>query len=398
MRLFARFTASLSCVAIGLLAGCHGDGMHGDSQRKASLVASTDARHGRLEVVHEFKDGPMPTGVTVSRDNRIFVNFPRWEDKVQSTVAELKDGKVVPYPDAATNAGDNPDTLFSVQSVVVDPRNRLWALDTGSLDMQPVKSIEWIKLVGIDLSTNKVFKTIRFPEGVVTKNSYINDVRFDLRRGQDGMAFITDSSSAGDNGIIVVDLASGRSWRKLNKHPAVLPDKTFVAVMEGEPLMQRKPGQPPKPATVGSDGIAISADGSRLFFCPLSSRALYSVSVDALADEKSTDEQVAATLKKETRNFASDGLESDAQGRIYLTDWEHNAIQVRTGENQFKTLVTDPRMLWPDTMSLATDGMLYFTANQLHRQAKFHNGKDLRQKPYYLFRVKTDGRPVSLTR
>jgi len=340
----------------------------------------------------------MPTGVTVSHDNRIFVNFPRWEDKVQFTVAEIKDGKVVPYPDAATNAGDQPDTLFSVQSVVVDPRNRLWALDTGSLDMQPVKSIEWIKLVGIDLSTNKVFKTIRFPEGVVTTNSYINDVRFDLRRGQDGMAFITDSSSAGDNGIIVVDLASGRSWRKLNKHRATLADKSFKAVMEGEPLMLRKPGQPPKPATVGSDGITISADGSRLFFCPLSSRDLYSVSVDALADEKSTDEQVAATLKKESRTFASDGLESDAQGRIYLTDWEHNAVQVRTGEGQYRTLVSDPRLWWPDTLSLAADGRLYITANQLHRQAKFHDGQDLRKKPYYLFRIQTDGRPVGLTR
>jgi sugar lactone lactonase YvrE len=262
--------------------------------------------------------------------------------------------------------------------------------------MQPVKNLEWIKLVGIDLSTNKVFKTIRFPEGVVTKNTYINDVRFDLRRGPGGMAFITDSSSSGDNGIIVVDLASGRSWRKLNKHPTVLPDSSFSAVMEGEPLMLRKPGQPPKPATIGSDGIAITADGSRLYFCPLSSRDLYSVGVDALADEKSTDEQVAATLKKETRNFASDGLESDAAGHIYLTDWEHNAIQVRTGENQFRTLVTDPRMWWPDTLSLATDGTLYFTCNQLHRQAKFHNGQDRRQKPYYLFRVRTDGQPVSL--
>jgi len=398
MRSFMLSTAAAwgLTAALGFLAGCHGDATHSGPQ--GTSAAATVSRHGLLEVVHEFNDGPMPTGVTVSRDNRIFVNFPRWEDKVQFTVAEIKDGKVVPYPDAPSNAGDKPDTLFSVQSVVVDSRNRLWALDTGSLDMKPVKSLEWIKLVGIDLSTNKIFKTIRFPEGVATKNTYINDVRFDLRRGEGGMAFITDSSSAGDNGIIVVDLASGRSWRKLNKHPAVLADKTFSAVMEGEPLMQRKPAQPPKPATIGSDGIAISADGARLFFCPLSSRDLYSVSVDALADETSTDEQVAATLTKETHNFASDGLESDAQGRIYLTDWEHNAIQVRTGENQFKTLVTDPRMWWPDTMSLAADGHLYFTCNQLHRQAKFHNGKDLRQKPYYLFRVQTDGRPVSLTR
>lgn len=394
MRFFARvaavFGVPVLCVVAG---GCHGDG----TRRHAMDAPGTHTRPAQLEVVHEFKDGPMPTGVTVSRDNRIFVNYPRWEDKVSFTVGEIKGGKVVPYPDAATNAGDSPDTLFSVQSVVVDPRNRLWALDTSSVDMQPVKDIRWIKLVGIDLSTNKVFKTIHFPDGVVTNNSYINDVRFDLRRGHDGMAFITDSSSNGDNGIIVVDLASGRSWRKLDKHPATLADPSFKAVMEGEPLMLRKPGQPPKPASVGSDGIAISADGSRLFFCPLSSRDLYSVSVDALADEKSTDDRVAATLKKETRSFASDGLESDAQGRIYLTDWEHNAIQVRTGENQFRTLVSDPRMWWPDTLSLAADGKLYFTANQLHRQAKFHNGQDLRKKPYYLFRVQTDGKPVSLS-
>jgi sugar lactone lactonase YvrE len=340
----------------------------------------------------------MPTGVTVSRDNRIFVNYPRWEDPIQFTVAEIKDGREVPYPDEATNRGDNPDALFSVQSVVVDPRNRLWALDTGSVDMGPIKGPEWVKLVGIDLSTNKVFKTIRFPKGVITENTYVNDVRFDLRRGADGMAFITDSSGKGDNGIIVVDLASGRSWRKLNKHPATLADKTFAAIMEGKPLMLNKKGEPPSPATIGSDGIAISADGARLFFCPLSSRDLYSVSVDALADERASDDKVAATLRKEQRQFASDGLESDGQGRIYLTDWEHNAIQVRVRDNQYQTLVSDPRMWWPDTLSLAGDGKLYVTCNQLHRQAKFHDGKDLRRKPYYLFRVQTDGRPVTLTK
>jgi hypothetical protein len=50
----------------------------------------------------------------------------------------------------------------------------------------------------------------------------------------------------------------------------------------------------------------------------------------------------------------------------------------------------------PDTLSLAKDGYLYFTANQLHRQKQFHEGKDLRRKPYALFRV--DGGPVLLRR
>lgn len=82
---------------------------------------------GVLELVAEF-DGPMPTGVTVSHQGRIFVNFPKWGDDVRFTVAELRDGEPVAYPDEATNRTDPKDpaaALVSVQSVVVDPVDRL---------------------------------------------------------------------------------------------------------------------------------------------------------------------------------------------------------------------------------------------------------------------------------
>jgi sugar lactone lactonase YvrE len=92
-----------------------------------------------------------------------------------------------------------------------------------------------------------------------------------------------------------------------------------------------------------------------------------------------------------------DGLESDAEGRIYVTDYEHDGIRRRSADGtSYETLVHDPRALWPDTLSLAADGYLYFTANQLHRQPGFHGGRDLRQKPYVLFRIKIDGTPVQL--
>ena len=63
---------------------------------------AVDATLGELEPVAYF-DGAMLTGVTVSRGGRIFVNFPKWGDDVQFTVAEVKDNEVVPYPDRATN-------------------------------------------------------------------------------------------------------------------------------------------------------------------------------------------------------------------------------------------------------------------------------------------------------
>jgi sugar lactone lactonase YvrE len=93
---------------------------------------------------------------------------------------------------------------------------------------------------------------------------------------------------------------------------------------------------------------------------------------------------------------ASDGLEADDLGRVYAGDYEHGSIRRRGTNGEWTTIAYDPRILWPDTLSMAHDGYLYFTANQLHRQAQFHDGRDLREKPYVLFRLKVDARPVLL--
>lgn len=359
---------------------------------------------GALEPVAYF-DGAMPTGVTVSqKQGRIFVNFPRWGDDVPFTVAEIRDGKAVAYPDEAinqTNRNDQAAALVSVQSVVVDPADRLWILDTGSPMFQPIM-YGGPKLVCVDLSTDKIIRKILFPQDVALPTTYLNDVRFDLRRGSEGMAFITDSSQNGPNGIIVVDLASGNSYRRLHDHPSTKAEQiqTFLPIVEGRPLLEHQPdGSVKQGAGMGADGIAISSDGARLYYCPLGSRKLYSVDTDALADQSLGDrEKVGVTVNDEgDRGGAADGLESDAAGYIYSTNYEHNAIlRRRSGGGQWETIAHDPRLLWPDTLSLAADGYLYVTANQLHRQARFHKGHDLRRKPYTLFRIRIDAQPVLL--
>lgn len=352
---------------------------------------------GRLETAATF-DGAMPTGVTVSHDGRVFVNFPRWGDVVPATVVEIIDGEAVAYPDAATNRPDSTrveETFISVQSVVVDPANRLWILDTG-LGMPP-GTPGAAKLIGFDLETDRAFQIVVFPAEVLLPGTYLNDVRFDLRRGAEGVAFITDSSPVTGNGIIVVDLATGRSWRRLRGHPSVKPVDGFVPIVEGRPAMYRIPGRPPQPFAVGSDGIALNADGERLFYRPLSSRRLYSVSVDALVDESISEDSCAAMVMDHgDLGFASDGIAADDGGRIYLTNYEDNAIMIWSPDGTLETLVHDPRLLWPDTICLAADGYLYIIANQLHRQASFNDGEDRRARPYSLFRVSVGHGPVLL--
>lgn len=215
------------------------------------------------------------------------------------------------------------------------------------------------------------------------------------------MAFITDSSQNGPNGIIVVDLASGESWRRLNDHPTTKAEdmQTFLPLVEGRPFLEHQSdGTIKQGASMGADGITINSNGSRIYYCPLGSRRLYSVATDALANRDITEEEVAKTIQHiGDRGGASDGLESDAEGNIYSTNYEHNAIlRLRHYDKMWETLVYDPRLLWPDTLSLGTDGYLYVIVNQLHRQARYNKGIDLRVKPYILFRIRINAQPVIL--
>jgi sugar lactone lactonase YvrE len=320
---------------------------------------------------------------------------------VRWTVGELRDGVVVPYPDEAWNSptgDDDAEALVSVQSIVVDPVDRLWILDTGSPMFRPTRP-GGPKLVCVDLATDRVERVILFPDTVALPTSYLNDVRFDLGRGLAGAAFITDSSDQGPNGIVVVDLQSGESWRRLHDHPstkAVQPPE-YVALAEGRVLLKRGEDGATEPVTMGSDGIAISADGERLWYCPLLSRHWYAVSTAALWDRDAEEVDVGLLVTDEgDKGGAADGLESDDAGRIYATDWEHDSIVRRLPDGRIETVAHDPRMLWPDTMSVAGDGHLYFTANQLHRQAQYQGGRDLRVYPYRLFRFPIDAGPVRL--
>ncbi len=436
---------------------------------QSSLTAnppSTPADHffGNLETVATFP-GPMPEGVTVSRHNRIFVNFARWGDDIPFTVAEIRNGKAVAYPNAEVNDWPgrklpNPNAfmdeqanqtrLVSVQSVVVDPADRLWLLDTGAPLLKNTVP-GGPKLVCIDLATNKVIKTILINPETCGTNCYLNDVRFDLTVGDSGSqdpqtmvgskpnpspntapkdpmhpiaervfgtpnaqgitdlpveqrsiqihgtAYITDSSSDGPNAIIVVDLATGKSQRRLNQHPSVLSEDQFLMFAEGRPVYQTTPGHPPKAVNFAADGIAISNDGKTLYYCPINGTKLYAVSTDHLRDRSKSDAEVAATVRIVTGKMPSDGLESDASGNVYMTDPVTDSIHrwsPATGLTE--TLVHDPRLLWPDTMSLSDDGYLYVTANQLNRQPTMHEGHDLRVRPYSLFRIRVDAKPVRL--
>lgn len=361
----------------------------------ATVAAPALAQPARVEVVANLT-GAMPTGVTIAPSGRIFLNYPQWGDHPPFAVGELRGGKVIAYPDAATNdpQGDPAHHFLSVQSVVADGANRLWVLDTAAPGFA-APTVGGPKLVAIDLTTDKIVRTIVLGPEVVLPTTYLNDVRFDLRQGEAGVAYITDSSVKGPGGLIVVDLASGKALRRLSGHASTMPDPGFTPRIEGAVLMNRPAGAAPSPWLVATDGIAISPDGETLYYCALSSRHFYAVPTALLRDPATNDATIAAAIRDLGPKAPSDGLAEDNRGVIYAGDYEQGTIR-SFADGVWKTIARDPRILWPDTLSVGTDGYLYFTANQLYRQPGFHQGKDLRRPPYQLLRVKIGAEPVLL--
>lgn len=358
--------------------------------------AAAGKRDARLEVVALFPGPAQPVGIAVSKAGRIFLSFPRWADPVKDTVVELQNGSTTAFPDEATNAFDGtkpkdfpPEQhLISVQAIAFDDQDRLWILDPGSFNFAP-NILHGPKLWAYDIQTRTRVQAISFPSDVALKLSYLNDVRFDLRRGSAGTAFITDS---GAGGIVVVDLASGESWRQLDQHPSVLPVPGLEQQSEGAPLLMRKASGEVMTPDLRSDGIALSPDGKTLYYTSVASRDVYAIDTELLADrDPSHADRVAAGVRKvASKPSGNDGILCDAEGRIYTTDFEDNAIRrVDPKSRGVEVITEDARLLWPDTLALHGDE-LYITSNQLARQPNFHGGKDLRKPPYALFRLHVD--------
>jgi sugar lactone lactonase YvrE len=312
------------------------------------------------------------TGVTVSEDGRVFVNFPRWTEDSAVSVAELRDGQLVPYPDEAWNAWRNArkDELAAdshwvcVQSVVADGRGSLWVLDPAAPAMGTLVP-KGPKLVQIDLATNRVSRVIGFDESVAPQGAYLNDVRL----SPDGQAaYLTDSGARG--ALVVVDLASGRGRRVLDGHPSTQPDKSVTVVYEGQPL--RRPDG--RGVEFAADGIALSKDGSTLYWQAIKGKTLYSVPTAALAAGGDPSGQIAVVGE----NGPADGLLiSRHDGRMYVTSPQDDSIRIRDLANRgskAEVLLSDPRLRWPDTFAEGPDGTIYVTSSHIQDSAFYKPG------------------------
>ncbi|WP_394842108.1 major royal jelly family protein [Pendulispora brunnea] len=333
-------------------------------------------------------------GVDIDRKGHVYVTTPRWLDKgVPSTLNQVVSvyGKSVllPFPTWDDNAvGDAAARFQNVLGVEVDSANRMWILDMGWVaGMEPTPDGAQ-KLVVLDLNTATELKRYAIPDSVANRNtSFLNDLVIDEKRE---LAFITDSGNrAGSptaSGIIVYDFKANTARRILNHHRSVQDDPTRELTVMGERVL------PSGRLAVGINGIALSPDGSTLYWNVTTGDAIYSAKVDALLDPTATPAQIdQAIIGPKRIGGGSDGMSADAKGRIYFTNLAAGKVQYFGPQSEnVETIAEGPGTEWPDSLTWDDRGGLWFSSNWLNRafagQMNFEQGTP----NFRIWRIQTD--------
>jgi len=335
---------------------------------------------------------PDLSGIAVSSDNRVFLGFPRHADNHQSyALAELVNGKPVPFPDTAyvyPSTKPYQDWLVSPHGLYMDKNNTLWVLDDGKRAGQKEIPEGAAKVVAIDIRTKRILATLVIPKPVLSDESHYNDLRVDLTHGLKGTVYIANSGFGEHFSLVVIDVASGKTKEVLLNHYSTSPEPGFMGFLEGKPL--RYDFKQQTFPSGGADGLALSPDSKTIYWTAITGRRLYSLPTKMLSNPAITDQQLIDSLKFEGEHPACDGLAEDEKGNIYFGAFEQQSLVKRGIDKQYHLIAHDQEnFVWPDGLAYR-NGYLYVTLGQWNRLPGFNHGKDLRKPPYLVVKVKVN--------
>lgn len=320
--------------------------------------------------------------VALTSDGRLFVGLPRWPgfEKTPSIAEVLADGKLKPFPGGEWNAWapgkPGQQALVKINTIHIFDDDTLWAIDQGE-DAGPKGINPAQKILQFDTRTGKLLRSISLPASVLPAGGNLNDLRLDAEH-----AYITDS---GLGAIIVVNLRTGASVRRLAEHPStkMLPERRPIGE-DGQVLLMPDGSD----HQVHSDPIEISPDGQWLYYQALSG-PLWRVPTAGLRDPKLSESALGEQVKFVYDTGPLTGTGIDSAGNLYFSEYDKPRITVLSPDGALRVVAEDPQLWNPDALFISHHRELYIPVPQSARMASNRGpgGVDVLQRPFKIFKV-----------
>ncbi|MEQ9364143.1 MAG: L-dopachrome tautomerase-related protein [Leptospirales bacterium] len=340
--------------------------------------ALTTAPLWQDDVLEKVADLDRPPGnIAVSRDGEVYFTFHP-EGAPDINVARLTGDAAKAADDATTPIEAYPNLEFqsrfvSPLSLRIDQQNRLWVLDLAN------HATGTPKIFAFSLADDSLLMEYEIPADIAPLGSHMNDMQIDSA-GE--FMYIADASIFGKNpALIVFDIKNKSARRLLENHPSVTAEH-FISTVGGREMVMLgffvvRPHV---------DSIALDTRDEWLYYAAVNAQHMYRIRVKYLRDERLSARELARKVERFARKSHSDGITMDSADNIYLSDPEYNAVNVLNARGEFKTLITSPKLRWPDGFSFGPDGFVYVTCSALHHVIFQSRSYQSEHEPFQIYR------------
>jgi sugar lactone lactonase YvrE len=254
----------------------------------------------------------------------------------------------------------------------------LWTVDHGN------HGTGQARLLAFDLQTGAVVHDHIFDSAVAQLGSFLQDLQVD---STGKYVFIADVSFWRKNpGLIAYDVELGKARRLLDSDPSVSAQDWLIR----NPTKDMKFFGGVVVLKPGVDGIAIGRNDEWLYYGAMAHDTMYRVKVADLLDDSLSAGALAARVRAVGPKPLNDGLSTDRDGNLLITDVEHSAIIRMKPDGELTTLIRSDRIRWADALSYGPEGWLYVADSAIPDQMLQSKAHIQANAPYYVFRFKPD--------
>lgn len=337
-----------------------------------------------LEVLFQLPLAPSGLTITASGSYLLGVSY---EEQPQNRAVEMdKTGasKPFPTPSLAQARPGEALPLDAVEGLQAMKDGIVWILDNGRRSEVPPKVVAW------DHEKGRLHRVIHLVPPAVNPASFLDDLVVDPEAP---FLYVCDPANGAEAALVVVDLSSGLARRVLQGHPAVAPVEGLNLSIDGLEVVTRRLDGTVADPQGGVNPMALDRKAEWLYFGPMRSTRLYRLRTAFLKDATLAPDKLAGMVEEYADKPLCDSISIDAKGNIYVADIAAKGIgMIAAGNREYRLLVRDPRLLWPDGLCFGVDGKLYFFNNA--RKAQSITGAlgvvgELAPAPNYLFRIRT---------